>query len=379
MRTTNHKRTLAGLWRGLFLAVSLLAFFCIGLTFALNAQTPEEAPTGLEVHFLDVGQGDCILIRLPDEKLILIDGGERRYGPAIVSYLRGLGIDRIDYLVATHPHADHIGGLPDVIEAFPIDTILMPRTTHTTQTYERLLTTIRDQGLRITEAVAGDELFDSGRLRARIVAPQKKQYEKLNDFSVVLHLQYGSTAFLFTGDAEETSEAEMLRSGYPLNADVLKVAHHGSRTSSGKRFLEAVRPSIAVIQVGADNRYGHPTQEVLERLAALDATVYRTDTHGTVIVRSDGETLQVETLANGSPPSPTPAAPVVDADADMPALTPPGPGVVTPETDSPMVHVTPHGRRYHRATCRTIRDESREMTRQEAENQGYGACGVCKP
>ena len=369
----------ANIGRGLFLALSLLAFFCLGLAFALNAQTPEETPTGLEAHFLDVGQGDCILIRLPDEKVILIDGGERQYGPAIVSYLRGLGIEQIDYLVATHPHADHIGGLPEVIKAFPIDTILMPRTTHTTRTYERLLTTIRDQGLRITEAVAGDELFDSGRLRAQIVAPQKKQYEKLNDFSVVLHLQYGSTAFLFTGDAEETSEAEMLKSGYPLNADVLKVAHHGSRTSSGKRFLEAVRPSIAVIQVGADNRYGHPTQEVLERLAALDATVYRTDTHGTVIVYSDGETLEVETSTNGSPPSETPVPSVVEEEAETPGLAPPDASSAPSRADEPVVYVTPHGTKFHRATCRTIRGESREISRQEAENQGYDACAVCEP
>ncbi len=253
-------------------------------------------PNGeLCIHFIDVGQGDCILVLLPSGQTMLVDAGDNGLGPTVVQYLKEQGVTRVDYLVATHPHADHIGGMPDVIKFFDIGEVYMPRTTHTTQTYERLLLAIREKGLRITEASAGVVLFDLPDLRAVFVAPVSSGYDNLNDWSAVLRIEYGDTAFVLAGDAEAKSEEEMVSSGVKLTANVLKVGHHGSRTSTTLGFLTAVSPEIAVISVGAGNNYGHPAPETLSRLASAGAKVYRTDLHGTVKVVSDGHSVLVQT------------------------------------------------------------------------------------
>ncbi|MEW6244463.1 MAG: MBL fold metallo-hydrolase [Bacillota bacterium] len=249
----------------------------------------------LSIHFIDVGQGDSILVLLPTGETILVDAGDNGLGPAIVQYLKDQGVTRVDYLVATHPHADHLGGMPDVIKSFDIGEVYMPRTTHTTQTYERLLLAVREKGLRITEARAGVVLFDLPNLRAVLVAPVSSGYQNVNDWSAVLRIEYGDTAFLFAGDAEAKSEEEMISSGVKLAADVLKVGHHGSGTSTTPGFLTAVSPAIAVISVGAGNRYGHPAPETLARLESTGTEVYRTDLHGTVKVVSDGNSVMVQT------------------------------------------------------------------------------------
>ncbi len=319
-------------------------------------QPSEESPTKqytrpLSVHFIDVGQGDAILVLLPNGQNMLIDAGDNGLGPRVVAYLKEQGVTRVDYLVATHPHADHIGGMPEVIEAFEIGKVYMPRTGHTTRIYERLLLAIKEKGLTVIEARTGVVLFDEPELKVRLVGPVPGTYTSLNDYSAVVHLRYRYTAFLFTGDAEAASEGRMIAAGgfWPhkpaepagvvLDADVLKVGQHGSRSSTTAAFLEAVSPTIAVISVGADNRYGHPHADTLARLQAAGVTVYRTDLHGTVVITSDGEQLTVEVEKAKSPT----------------AVTTPPPTQQEPfGTSSITVYITKTGSKYHREGCRFL-------------------------
>ena len=242
-------------------------------------------------HFIDVGQGDATLIRT-SEGHVLIDGGDRHAGPIVVRYLRRARVSRIEYVVATHPHADHIGGLIDVLGAFEVGTIIMPRVAHTTITFERFIEAIEENNIPVREPVPGETIV-MGDAVFTIVAPNSSGYANLNDYSVSLLLSYGTVRFLFTGDAEAVSEAEMLERGHDLFAQVLHVGHHGSRTSTTQPFLDAVSPLVAVISVGADNQFGHPHAEVVNRLMAAGATIYRTDRHGTIRISTDGRSLTV--------------------------------------------------------------------------------------
>lgn len=258
--------------------------------------TPQPAPVkgDLVARFLDVGQGDAILVSLPDSTSMLIDAGPKSGGNDVVATIKDLGITRLDYVVLTHPHEDHIGGAVAILKAFNIGEVVMPRTSHTTQTYENLLNALVDKGLTVTEAKAGKVIVDKPNLRAWLVGPAR-DFESLNDMSVVLALKYGDITILFEGDAEAEAEATMTHSSSVQlpNADVLKVAHHGSSTSSTEDFLDIVSPNIAVISCGTGNDYGHPAEETLKRLAAVGAEVYRTDQHGMVTVTTDGTTLEV--------------------------------------------------------------------------------------
>lgn len=249
----------------------------------------------LRVHFLDVGEGDSEFVELPDGKTMLIDAGNPENGPDIAAYIRKLGHDRIDYLVATHPHSDHIGGMAEAIRSFAVGAVYMPRTseadTPTTSVYRNLLTAIRDKGLKVSTAKAGVSLFDGGGESAAFVAPNGTDYGDLNQYSAVLLLAYGKNRFLFTGDAGTVSEKEITAD---VRADVLKVGHHGSGTSTGAAFLKKVSPKYAVIEVGKDNQYGHPAASTLERLRKAGAAVYRTDRLGTVTFTSDGNTVSAD-------------------------------------------------------------------------------------
>lgn len=253
----------------------------------------------LAVHYVDVGQADCELIQTP-EQTVLIDAGDVGGGDAVAAYLKAQDVERIDLLIATHPHADHIGGMADVVNQFEIGKVLFAETpkslTPTSKTYERLLDAIADKELKVAKAQPGIKYDLGGGAILTVLGPMDEYRDDLNENSVVCRLDFGETSFLFTGDASRQSENDLVKAyGDNLSADVLKLGHHGSDTSSQEKWLNAVDPEIAVCCVGWDNSYGHPSPKVLERLEKHGVTLYRTDRSGTVVVTSDGEQLAVQT------------------------------------------------------------------------------------
>ena len=249
----------------------------------------------LEVHYIDVGQGDATFIKSPSGETILIDAGNNGKGKVVANYLKGLGYLSIDYMIATHPDADHVGGLDEVLYAMNVKNIYAPKVSHTTQTFKDFLAAVANKGLIIKEAKSGVTLPINS-LNSQFLAPVKEYGNDLNEWSAVLKVTHGSKSFLFTGDAESKSEKDMVATyASSLKSDVLKPGHHGSKTSSSQPFLDAVKPSIAVISAGAGNRYGHPTQETLSKLNAMSINVYRTDLNGTVIINSDGSNISIRT------------------------------------------------------------------------------------
>lgn len=255
-----------------------------------SSQAPEtNAGSGkLQVWFLDVGQADASLIRLPNGKTILIDAGESDGGEMILNFLKEQEISKIDYLVATHPHSDHIGGMRKVVEGTKIGKVYMPEVETNTTTYEKLLLAIAEKGRTVRNAKAGAVLFNEEGMRAEFVSPLpgEAKADDLNNASACLKLTYGKTSFLFMGDAEIPAEDKITMD---VKADVIKVGHHGSDTSSGMGFVNRVQAKIAVISVGKGNDYGHPMASVINRWKKSGAEVWRTDRSGTVYVVSNGK------------------------------------------------------------------------------------------
>lgn len=269
-----------------------------------SAQTVE---TGLQVYFLDVGQGDSELVRIPWENgyfTMLIDTGEYEYADGLTDCLRSLGVDRIDALVCSHPHTDHMGCMARIVQRFQIGTLYMPKVPDdlapTTAAYEALLNAALKRGMTITDLREGTQIDAPETAAFTVMAPRANaDWDDLNNWSAVIRLEYGAVSFLFTGDAESASEKLILEDaeehGWQLESSVLKCGHHGSKTSSSAKFLKAVAPEYAVISCGKGNDYGHPHKTTKEKLSKLGVKVYRTDQDGTVLAESDGETVVFQT------------------------------------------------------------------------------------
>ena len=257
----------------------------------IEIPTPEGE---LKVYFLDVGQGDSIYIKTPKGDDILIDGGDNKYGDIVVNYLTELGVDDIEVIIATHPDADHIGGLDIVLNHFDVKAVYAPRVTHTTKTYEDFIIAVKNEGLKFKEAKAGIELPLDG-IKAKFVAPVNTYSDDLNSWSAVLKLEFGEISFLFTGDATFKSEADMLSTNQDLEATVLKLGHHGANSSSSDDFLNKVNPKYGIVSAGLNNKYGHPTPEILAKLNNRGVEVYRTDLQGTIVATSDGKKVMFNT------------------------------------------------------------------------------------
>ncbi|MEF8808960.1 ComEC/Rec2 family competence protein [Natronomonas sp.] len=270
---------------------------------ATTAAAPDEG--NLEVHIINVGQADATLLRTDEETMLIDSGGWRDDGETVIDYLESRGVERIDHLVATHGHADHIGGHAAVIEHYEtekdgVGAVYDSGATHTSQTYERYLDAIERHDVDLFEVASGDEIPFNG-TGTTVLNPESPGGEELHPNSVAVHVAVGETSFLFTGDAERETEAAMLdRHGEAVEADVYQAGHHGSDTSSAPEFLDTVDPDVAVVSSAYDSQYGHPHDEPLQRFADRDIEAVWTAVHGTVVFEADGETITVRTQHNAT-------------------------------------------------------------------------------
>lgn len=257
-----------------------------------------EGEAKLKMHVIDVGQGDSVLVQC-GESNVLIDCGENGMGNTVLDYLHRAGVSHLDWIIGTHPHSDHIGGMDTVIKNkdITIDHVMMPQTsksmTPTTMTYTEVLTAIKKKKLKITRPVPGTEYNLDG-VTMLVLSPEKgANFEELNDYSIVLKFTYKNVSIITGGDASRNIEQQIISRDYDLSADIYKVSHHGGRDGNSQAFLDEINPKYAAISVGADNKYGHPKSEILKRLKKMNCEVYRTDLDGDIIFESDGKNISV--------------------------------------------------------------------------------------
>ena len=262
------------------------------LTRAMKYQEKFEDPaTQLNVHYINVGQGDATLIQAPNGKTMLIDGGTKDYGDDVVAYLKALNITKLDYVVATHPDADHIGGLIEVVNTFQVGQFINSGKMHTTETYEHLLTAVINQNIAYVEPKVGQTIPLNRSMKLQVLAVDAGASEN-NDASIVLKLTYNKITFLFMADAGTKIESDIAKK-YNINATVLKAGHHGSRTSSSRSFLQKVKPEAVILSYGQYNDYGHPHEKVVKNIKAVGAKIYSIATLGTIIAKTDGKALAI--------------------------------------------------------------------------------------
>lgn len=283
----NQKRMVIGL-----AMLGIAAFATSNLT-QKDVHTTAPVSSAMEVHFIDVGQADAILIESENEYMLL-DAGNNEDGDEVVNYLKKEGVENLKYVIGTHPHEDHIGGLDDVIQSFGVEAVMLPNKAHTSQTFEDVITAIENKGLSITEPVVGDT-YEIGTAKFTIIAPNGDYGDDYNNWSIGIKLENGSNVFVMAGDAEAEAENDIVENGIDIQADVLKIGHHGSDTATSDLFLSKVNPKYAVISVGEGNSYGHPAQSTLDKLKERGVKVFRTDEQGTIIAVSDGTKITFTT------------------------------------------------------------------------------------
>ena len=258
----------------------------------ITSSIPLEANDQLQIYFFDVGQADSILL-VSDGETMLIDAGNNEDGDMLVEKIKGLGITTLNYVIGTHPHEDHIGGLDDIIENFEIENVYMPKVQTNTKTFEDVLDALQEKNLSVTAPEVGST-FVVGKASCEVMQCGQGTAEEKNNLnlsSIVIRTTFGEQSYLFMGDSE--TENEEARTWTQTN--VLKVAHHGSDTSSSESFLEQLKPQIAMISVGKGNSYGHPAQTTLNKLSNIGCKVYRTDEVGTILLTSDGKENTITT------------------------------------------------------------------------------------
>lgn len=269
-----------------------LLCLCLMLSGCGKLQSEADNNNTLEVHYIDVGQADCTFLRCNGQTM-LIDGGNAEDSDLVVSYLLNQNVKKLDYVVNTHAHEDHVGGLPGVLAVFEVGAVWCPVTEYSSSCFEDFAHYADQQYLKLTMPEIGST-YALGEAEITVLGPVK-DYEETNDTSIVLRVDHGSNAFLFTGDAEAAAEKDILEYGMDVASTVLKVGHHGSDTSTCYQWLREVSPQYAVISVGEDNSYGHPHEVILSRLRDAGVTVYRTDLQGHIVCLSNGETVTFST------------------------------------------------------------------------------------
>lgn len=347
-----------------------------------------ETETQMSIHFLDVGQGDATLIIVGDQAM-LIDAGDNNQGTKIQNYLTKQGVERLNYVIGTHPDSDHIGGLDVILYKFDCDTIIMPTIEKDTQTYEEVIDTMKEKGYQNTIPIVG-ETFTLGNAEFTILGPMK-EYEDTNNNSIAIQITHGENKFIFTGDGEEEAEESLLQGQIDLNARVYKVGHHGSSSSSSRELLEAISPDYAVISCEEGNTYGHPHAEVLNHLRELEIQVFRTDEQGTVIVTSDGKELiwncsPTDTWKAGEATQSAPTEMVMEAEPLPEEPVEQVSDGIKEETREEITYIcNTNTGKFHKPGCSSV-DKMKDanklevtLTREEVVQQGYDACGNCHP
>ena len=328
-----------------------------------QAELINEDDAKLKVHFIDVDQGDSTLLE-SDGEFVLIDAGEKEYGSRVLKYIKNRGADKLKYVIATHPHSDHIGGLKKVIDGIEVENFITVETDQTTRTWLNVLDAVDKHDVNYIDAVVGD-IYRFGEATFTIMAPLSDHYEGYNSYSVVTMVECGDIRFLMTGDAEKDSEKEMLSAGEDLRADVLKCGHHGSSTSSTAAFLKAVRPAYAVISCGKYNDYGHPHKETIKKLKLMGCTYFRTDQMGTIVASTDGKYLSFSAER---------------ADGEIPTYA----AGSTSATDALTYVGNKNSHVFHYANCsgaKNMKEKNKVefATREDAVKAGYTPCSSCNP
>lgn len=334
------------------------------LTLMLNtvsgfAAQPTIQPTKkVEIHFIDTGNSDSILIK-DNGKTMLIDGAENDDEKLVVDYLKAQEIKKLDYIVLTHPDADHSGGLDNVIKSLEVGTVLIGNGSADTKTYKDFVQAAIDKKLKPSVPLEKEFTLGEGKFK---FYNQKSVSKDVNDRSLVMLYTFGNHKFLFTGDAGvEVEKALHLKEIGDI--DVLKVGHHGSKTSSSKAFIDSIKPEYSIICVGKDNKYGHPNKETLDTLK--NTKIYRTDLNGNIILTSDGKTITVKTDKEDK----TTGTTTSNTQVTKPVAT---------TADSAVVYITKTGKKYHRETCKTLKSKIKS-TLKDAKAKGLVACDICKP
>lgn len=328
----------------------------------------------IKSHYIDVGQGDCEFVELPNGQTMLIDAGNLHDGSDIVNYITNKGYGEIDYVVATHPHADHIGGMAEVLNAFDIGEMYMPDKEHTSQTFENMLDVIEENGIKLHRAKSGNSILETNNLKIDILAPFGEE-NNLNNYSVVVKITYGKTIFLYMGDAEQEVESKLLQAD--IDADVLKVGHHGSNTASTRLFIQKVTPIVSVISCGAGNQYGHPHAESLKMLNECGSQIYRTDEVGTTVITADeNKKISVDKKASEIKEN---APPEEIGHSSEVRQTVKNSEALTESNNSIEVYKTKIGECYHRSGCSSLSKSRIPTTIEVAKNIGLRPCKRCNP
>ena len=271
----------------LIFIILIIVTVSVAVGYNSTAFTSLNLENNMVTHFIDVGQGDCILIQV-NNKNLLIDSGTTESTRKLIKYLKKNNIKKLDYVIATHPHEDHIGGMASVIKTFNIGDFYAPKAIATSESFEDMIRALIKKGIKIKVAKPNISLDLGPNASCIMLSPNKTTYENINNYSCALKVSYKSSTYLFTGDIETEAEQELLGNGYDLRADVLKIGHHGSKTSTSQEFLNKVSPKISVINCGFYNTYGHPAKVTLDKLKKINSIIYRTDLDGTIVLISDG-------------------------------------------------------------------------------------------
>lgn len=341
----------------LLLIIALVTCGCIN---SKNSIGNNIADVGNRVHFIDVDQGDSILVE-SDGEYMLVDAGEENKGDVVVDYINSLGISCLKYAVATHPHSDHIGGMDDVINNIDVQNIIMPDAITTTKCFENMLDAAENKNVNVIEAIAGNS-FELGNFNCTIVGPINES-EDMNNNSVVIKLTYGEDKILLTGDCSKAEERDIVNSGADISADLLKAGHHGSSTSGTEEFIKSVNPGAAVISCGRDNDYGHPHKETMDTFNKHNIEVYRTDTMGTIVADCSGNGISIKSENKTE---------MVAENEDNKNY----------DIENKYILNT-RSKKFHKPDCgsaNNIKDkEEYTGSAEELKSMGYSPCGTCKP